>query len=737
MDCNSIIIFNNKETNYTESLNNTLNNIRSQDEKITWIKELDIKYRSSFDKKLTEFQHNYLDRGKWIDFILTSEKYSIEELTSEKLRLTLLLFWRDIVNKLNSDTIFKLQLKLNLIFSHEHLDERESYQIRSIGSVRLFRKENSNDVLSYFISSLFLSQDNYSTFYVNNIILTYNICYDDSILNNLKLIKENFNEIIEDHSKDLLTNKDKLKISDKNLPLTTDLSKWGEIKIIKGNYPYVFNLKETKILISNESSTLENFNYIVSIRGLKFNGKKIIIQRVSVTDKKFKLIHLKLIDIIYDINQPNSFVRIIDNTQYVYDKGLKVLSHKRKKAQYFTNSSKCKSLSKNFMTMDLETKSIDGVLVPFCVSIFDGKNSYSFYISDYESSDEMLKTSILFILKRKYNKHRVYLHNFSYFDGIFLMKIISSVVESKNIKPVIRDGRIINLKVEFESKNKDLDEKSKTSNEKNKKKYSVELRDSYLLLTTSLEKLGKTFAVNNDQLELKLPFPYRFVNEPSVDYNYLGSVPDFKFYDKISEQEYSKLISDMKSLNKDLTKWDLKKETINYCEQDCKTLYYSIKEFSKLIYLEFGVDIAKTPTVSSLAFRIYRVKYLDKDNSISILHGLIYDFIYQSYYGGAVDAYIPSGKNIKSYDVNSLNPTSMRNNSMPIGNPYYFEGDLNYSSNINFNYLKDSELNGDSKNKIPSKTIYSCLNEIFNVYNTSEFLQKITLFLNLNKNNGA
>jgi len=42
-----------------------------------------------------------------------------------------------------------------------------------------------------------------------------------------------------------------LKLNDKNLPLTTDLTSWGDLSIIKGDYPYKFNLKESKVLINS------------------------------------------------------------------------------------------------------------------------------------------------------------------------------------------------------------------------------------------------------------------------------------------------------------------------------------------------------------------------------------------------------------------------------------------------------------------------------------------------------
>lgn len=99
-------------------------------------------------------------------------------------------------------------------------------------------------------------------------------------------------------------------------------------------------------------------------------------------------------------------------------------------------------------------------------------------------------------MKRKCNRHIVFIHNFSYFDGIFIFRMLVNLISSSNIKPLIRDGRIINLKVEFEVENK------KTKDKKNKK-YYINYRDSYLLLTASLSKLGKTFSSNKIKKEEK------------------------------------------------------------------------------------------------------------------------------------------------------------------------------------------------------------------------------------------
>ena len=58
----------------------------------------------------------------------------------------------------------------------------------------------------------------------------------------------------------------------------------------------------------------------------------------------------------------------------------------------------CNTLSNNFIKMDLETKSIEGTLVPYCVSLLciliGWKKSTFFYITDFNSSDEIMNASI-------------------------------------------------------------------------------------------------------------------------------------------------------------------------------------------------------------------------------------------------------------------------------------------------------------------------------------------------------
>lgn len=74
-----------------------------------------------------------------------------------------------------------------------------------------------------------------------------------------------------------------------------------------------------------------------------------------------------------------------------------------------------------------------------CVSIFNGKLMKSFYLLDSISEEAMLEASIKFLMVRKYKNYRISLHNFSYFDAVFLLNILSYL--SNKIKPIIRENK--------------------------------------------------------------------------------------------------------------------------------------------------------------------------------------------------------------------------------------------------------------------------------------------------------
>jgi len=103
-----------------------------------------------------------------------------------------------------------------------------------------------------------------------------------------------------------------------------------------------------------------------------------------------------------------------------------------------------------------------------------------------------------------------------------------------------------------------------------------------------------------------------------------------------------------------------------------------------MIFDLFGKNIHHYPTLSSLAFSIFRSNFM-VENTIPQISGEVAKNIRSGYTGGAVDMYIPKSKpgvKIKSYDVNSLYPSQMESQLMPIGMPTYFEGNI---LNINKN----------------------------------------------------
>ena len=78
----------------------------------------------------------------------------------------------------------------------------------------------------------------------------------------------------------------------------------------------------------------------------------------------------------------------------------------------------------------------------------------------------------------------------------------------------------------------------------------------------------------------------------------------------------------------------------------------------------------------------FRTHFLSDNINISNIRGEVFYFIKESYTGGAVDAYMPYGKKVYYYDVNSLYPYIMSSNPMPVGSPTLLEFDNTQIKNI-------------------------------------------------------
>ena len=352
----------------------------------------------------------------------------------------------------------------------------------------------------------------------------------------------------------------------------------------------------------------------------------------------------------------NTFIRKINKNSYTFVDNEVKFVEMPKKTKYFSVKKAKAKINEKIITMDLETQTVDNKLIPYCVGVYtDSKKKHTFYLSDFDSPDSMIKAAINKIFIKRYKNYHVYIHNLSNFDGIFLLKTLTAIGYTS---PVINDNRIISI---------DL----------HKDDCKLTFLDSYQLLPSSLKKLAKNFNVSNKGI-----FPYHFLINTDTNINYIGNVPDIKYFPGLTELEYKEYCSQFK--NKD---WNLRLETEKYCLQDCISLFEVISKFNSMIFSLFQLNIVDYPTLPSLSFAIYKTRYMKKD-VIAQISGKIDKDIRKSYTGGAVDAYIPEGENVFCYDVNSLYPYVMSKFDMPVGSPTFFHGDITKYQPDAFGFFK-------------------------------------------------
>ncbi|KAL2905442.1 DNA polymerase [Bienertia sinuspersici] len=209
--------------------------------------------------------------------------------------------------------------------------------------------------------------------------------------------------------------------------------------------------------------------------------------------------------------------------------------------------------------------------------------------------------------------HIVYFHNFSAFDGIFLIKHLVMHHSSLTLKPLMRNSRLYELNVY------------------SGKKLLFTCRDSLNLLPGTLAKLGESLCPE------------------------LGGKGSF---------DHAKLeVIELK---------DKKDEILTYLKQDILLLGGIMQKAQKLCWEQYSVDIEEVITNSSLSLRIFRSLFYDASSyPIHIPSRNEDKYIRRGYYGGHTDVYIRSGTDLYYYDVNSLYPFIMKSFSMPGGKPVW------------------------------------------------------------------
>jgi DNA polymerase elongation subunit (family B) len=214
----------------------------------------------------------------------------------------------------------------------------------------------------------------------------------------------------------------------------------------------------------------------------------------------------------------NTFTRAISNKKYTFTNNELILIEIDKKVKFIEPLKSSTGLSNKFLTMDIETFLKDGVHVPYCICFYDGKNEFSYYLNYYKNSEDMIIACIKDLMVRKYDNHKIYVHNLSNFDANFLLKILANLGV---VKPIIHHNSLISINFKYNG-------------------YDVTFRDSQQLLIRSLRELGKAFGVETQ----KSIFPYTFVNENTLTYN--SHVPEFEYFNKVSIKDYQDYLNNFK-----------------------------------------------------------------------------------------------------------------------------------------------------------------------------------------------
>lgn len=342
-------------------------------------------------------------------------------------------FWTEVYSR-DEDRFVLVQLRIKSTDSF--------YSVSKFQTV-LFRDKDK--LAQVFVTRLELIYERYTQFPIQELFLRYTFLPEDSPVARTSLSSE----IIDFSHLNTL--------SAINLPATLDLNKWGKVNKI------------------NDSLTLiDSGRYLFTVQIDGNNRKITAVTKASVeTNLSFTDTIISLCD--------DEFIRTMEDSKIItYKNGSQIsLVHRQRDVVYVNAVPKVKAAKFNAITLDLETQRMpDNDLRVISAVFYDGHIYNTYFINDFTSSADLIAVMLSDLFQPRNSGKIVYIHNLSGFDGMFLLKALANVAETFDI--VRKDDKIISLTVSRGAK---------------KDKVRLIFKDSLLLLPSSLQKLGKAFAV--------------------------------------------------------------------------------------------------------------------------------------------------------------------------------------------------------------------------------------------------
>lgn len=428
---------------------------------------------SEGNQKISIANSNYINET--LGPAIACESIELSPRSAERVYLLTREFWNNVVSKITDPTLTRVMIQ----YQFKYLEDEGYNQWRSLGHISTtdFSLESMNSLVNFVTLILYNKEANYYTpnsgdtpnpvehprlvaeISIRYILVTKN--YPLTLSNNLKRTIASDTFIIEE-------GKDSISLIN-----SADPKDWSDVVIQH----------------SNNVQQFAHGGLLYTFTSLGANK-----QRVDISSSTTLQTVQSFTDEILNSNNLKTFNRVFKGETRSYIDGVLIHSFEND-TKFMGKGVFTPSHTFKVITMDLETKlNIDKVMEPISISlyspIFDGMYK-TYYVSDYEFNPAlMIKACLSDLAKPVYDGYCIYLHNFSNFDGVFLLKILALTIESKNIKALIKDRKILDLTVKVRY----------TKQVKGKEKQAVakiHFRDSMLLLNNSLSKLAKAFGVTS------------------------------------------------------------------------------------------------------------------------------------------------------------------------------------------------------------------------------------------------